>query len=303
MNEIIHSDSLVYLKTLSDKSIDMCLTDIPYGYHHLDNNWSTTNLSKNQTNSHISLPKGMKFDKQQGIQLQEFMNPIAKEIFRVLKPGGFFLCFSAPRLYHRVAIAVEDSGFEIRDSIAWLYTQSQVKAFRQDHVIDKDPKLTNQEKKDLKDKLKNHRTPQLKPTFENILVAMKPVENRFIDNEMKYGLGLIDCSVTTGDDKFPCNTVSTDTISPEIDAFFFVKKANKQEKENNTHPTVKPLELCEHLIKLFTKEDDLVLDPFMGSGTSAVAAINTSRYYCGCDINKDYIEISNKRVSQFRDGE
>jgi site-specific DNA-methyltransferase (adenine-specific) len=63
------------------------------------------------------LPVGMKFDPQQGKRLQEFMSVVAEKLFRVLKPGGFFLCFSQGRLYHRMVVAIEEAGFEIRDML------------------------------------------------------------------------------------------------------------------------------------------------------------------------------------------
>ncbi|CAG8471928.1 14318_t:CDS:2 [Cetraspora pellucida] len=63
------------------------------------------------------LPVGMKFDPQQGKRLQEFMSVVAQKLLRVLKPGGFFLCFSQGRLYHRTVVAIEEAGFEIRDMI------------------------------------------------------------------------------------------------------------------------------------------------------------------------------------------
>lgn len=297
IDEICVSDALEFLKNLLDNSMDCCLTDIPYGYHHMNDKWDTENLLRKKSNSHIVLPMGMKFDKKQGIELQKFMDPISKEILRVLKPGGFFVCFSAPRLYHRLCVSIEDAGFEIRDSVGWIYSKSQVKAFRQNYVIDNDKVLSDTEKKDLKDLLKNHRTPQLKPAFENICIAMKPIEGRFIDNEIKWGLGLMDCSVSVGDNKFPSNVVSTNKFENDFDKYFYVKKPSREEKGENIHPTVKPLELCEHLIRLFTKEGDIVLDPFVGSGTTALASKLSSRHFCCCDINKEYVEFANKRIN------
>ena len=76
------------------------------------------NGGKRGTGTVEGLPIGMKFDVNQGLKLQQFMTPIAKELFRIIKPGGFVLMFSAPRLYHRMAMAVEDAGFEIRDQYA-----------------------------------------------------------------------------------------------------------------------------------------------------------------------------------------
>jgi len=69
----------------------------------------------------------MKFDPKQGIELQNFYTKVSKKLYKVLKPGGFFLSFSQPRLSHRMAIAMENAGFEIRDMYAWhLYAESPI---------------------------------------------------------------------------------------------------------------------------------------------------------------------------------
>jgi site-specific DNA-methyltransferase (adenine-specific) len=65
---------------------------------------------------------------------------------------------------------------------------------------------------------------------------------------------------------------------------------------NRLHPTQKPVELCEYLIKTYTNENDIVLDNCMGSGTTAVAAIRTNRKFIGFEIEKEYIEIANQRI-------
>lgn len=299
LDTVHHMDALTFLKQIPDNSIDMCLSDPPYGYDKLGVGWSPTELKKKSSNSHIkTLPMGMKFDKNQSKKFEEFMAPISKEVYRVLKPGGFFLSFSSPRLFHRLVVAVEDSGFEIRDSIAWLYKKSQVKAFGMNHIITKDKKMGEQEKTKLKEELKTKRTPQLKPCFEPICVGMKPIEGRFIDNYQNYKTGLMDISHRVGDDKFPSNVMASDAIDTEIQNYFLVPKPSKDEKGNfNIHPTVKPVALCQHLIKLFCPEEGTVLDPFVGSGTTALAAVNVSRHFAACDINEEYVEISNKRTA------
>ena len=82
-----------------------------------------------------------------------------------------------------------------------------------------------------------------------------------------------------------------------LDRVFLVKKPTKTEKGNfNTHLSVKPVELVEHLIQLFTKRGATILDPFMGSGTTAIAAVKCDRKYIGFDINQEYVDISNKRL-------
>lgn len=68
-------------------------------------------------------------------------------------------------------------------------------------------------------------------------------------------------------------------------------------KENATvHPTQKPIKLFEYLINSYSKENDLIFDPFLGSGTTALACQNTKRNYIGCEIDKDYFDICNKRI-------
>ena len=68
--------------------------------------------------------------------------------------------------------------------------------------------------------------------------------------------------------------------------------------EKRTHKAQKPLDLIEYLIKLTTREDQIVLDPFMGSGTTAVAAINVNRKFIGFEINQDFYENSLIRIKE-----
>lgn len=65
------------------------------------------------------------------------------------------------------------------------------------------------------------------------------------------------------------------------------------------HPTQKPVALFEYLIKTYTNEGDLVLDNVMGSGTTAIACINTKRDYIGFELNQEYFEITNKRIQEY----
>ena len=70
----------------------------------------------------------------------------------------------------------------------------------------------------------------------------------------------------------------------------------KSEKKYGTHPTQKPIALLEHFIKLLSNPNDLVLDPFLGSGSTAVACKRLNRNFIGFDLNKDYCELAIKRV-------
>jgi site-specific DNA-methyltransferase (adenine-specific) len=132
-------------------------------------------------------------------------------------------------------------------------------------------------------------------------LAVKPIEGRYIDNFQKYGTGLMNTSeeTKTGEGFFPSNIITTDNIEESMDRVFLVSKPNKKEKgEYNTHLSVKPVSLIAHLLKLFTKEGAIILDPFMGSGTTAVACIQSKRKYIGFDINTEYIKITEKRIEE-----
>jgi len=72
---------------------------------------------------------------------------------------------------------------------------------------------------------------------------------------------------------------------------------NNREDCRGLHPTQKPVALFEYLIKTYTNENNLVLDNCMGSGTTAIACINTNRNYIGFENNKEYFDIANKRIS------
>jgi len=299
--KIIHGDCIEELKKLTDNSIDCVITDPPYFIDKLDNNWSTEDISADKKNSHIRhLPKGMKFDKSQVKQLYDYYLELARLLMCKLKPGAYFLSFSSPRLYHAIAMSCEIAGFEIRDMINWVYTQSMPKGMSVSHIIDRMSHLTIEEKERLKEDYNMFKTPQIRSCFEPICVAMKPIGKlTFIQNELQFKTGLLDFSQKVGvnGDHVPANIITTEEYNTLYDKNFLISKPSKSEKgESNTHITVKPVALMEHLVRLFSKEGALVMDPFLGSGTTAVACKNTNRQCLGIEINEEYYNICLDRV-------
>jgi len=298
--QIHNADCMQYLKTMKDNSIDCVITDPPYFIDKLDNNWSSKNIKNDKKNSHIKhLPKGMKFDKKQVKKLYDYYLELSKLLFNKMKPGGYFLSFSSPRLYHSIAMACEIAGFEIRDMINWTYTQAMPKGMSMTHIIKKMKDLTDEQKNKLIEEYKDFKTPQVRSCFEPICVAMKPMGTTFMKNELNFKTGMIDFSQKVGisGDRTPANIITTEEYNESYDKNFLVSKPNKKEKgANNTHITVKPIALMEHLVKLFSKKGALVLDPFVGSGTTAIACKNTNRKCIGCEINTEYYNIALERV-------
>lgn len=272
------------LADMKDASVHLVITDPPYFLDRLDDGWNPERIKRSQCNAGVigGLPVGMKFDPEQGRNLQAFLAPVSRELLRVLKPGGFLLMFAAGRLYHRAALAVEDAGFEIRDTYAWRYTKkAQYKAFTMTHFIEKRGDMSRAQKAKALRKVKDRRTPQLRPQFEPILCAQKPREGTFVDNWLAHGTGLID-----GTEALPDRGV------PET-----IMTVEKEAKDRfNGHLTPKPVALCEHLVRLFSSEGQVVLDPFLGSGSTCIAAMRTGRACIGIDINPAYIEIARERL-------
>ena len=300
INKIICDDTMIVLQKLEDKSIDVVITDPPYFLDKMDNKWDNKKVA-NKNNQGIikSLPSGMKFNKEDGEKFYNWYYDISKEIFRILKPGGYFFSFSSPRLYHRMASAIDDVGFEIRDTFIWLYTQNQVKAMGLNHFIEK-LQIEKGEKDKLKVKFNGWKTPQIKSCFEPIVMAQKSVEGTYLNNMIKYEVGLLNTKVRIGDNMYPANVFIDDRMNEYIDKIFLLPKPSKKEKgEYNFHKTVKPLSIFEYLINISTfSENSIILDPFVGSGTALVAAKKLKRNFIGIDLNELYIEIAKKRLSE-----
>lgn len=301
INKVHLMDAKELLAQIPDNSIDAVITDPPYFLDKLDNSWNHEKISeeKNYCKVVTSLPPGMKFDKEQGNKFYNWYYDISIEILRVLKPGGFFFSFSSPRLYHKMTCAIDDAGFLIRDALLWIYTQNQPKAMSLNHFIDKS-NLPDEKKSNLKKQLNGWKTPQLKSCYEPIAMAQKPTDGTFLENFLNYQTSLINTSAEVGiqENMFPSNILTDELFFNEMDKYFLVPKPTKKEKGTfNTHKTVKPISICEHLIKLSTySSSSIVLDPFAGSGTTLVAAKKLNRQFIGCDINKEYIQIANKRL-------
>ena len=265
----------------------------------LDNQWRIEKVHNNANLQVVtSLPAGMKFDRQQGKKFYDFYLKFSQDMYGLLKPGGFFISFSSPRLYHRMTSAMDDAGFEIRDSIIWLYMQSQAKAMSLNHFIERE-NISLSEKIRLREELKGFKTPQLKSCFELIAVAQKPTEGTYLENYKKWGVGLINTNIVIGDEKFPANVLSSEKMIDEIDRVFLVGKPDKKEKGyNNNHKTVKPLSLMRYLVAIFNmSKRSIVLDPFCGSGTTLIAAKEYGLNFIGIELNIDYVKIAENRLS------
>ncbi len=413
---IIRGDSLKILKTLEPNSVDAVVTDPPYGLSFMGKKWD------------YDVP---------GTELWT-------EVIRVLKPGGHLLSFGGTRTYHRMVVAIEDAGFEIRDQVQWIYGVG----FPKSHDVSKGIDKAAGAEREAIALNPNHRRLQetetmcgqphvgtgaltapatdaakqwqgwgtaLKPANEPIVLARKSLSEKTVAaNVLRWGTGAINvdggriegvkpvlANVSTGEGMFelgsrsnvgtsaqgrwPANVLFDEAAAEMLDAqsgavrsngnltndksghqnqyvggelvkkvssscysdtggasrFFYVAKASKRERnaglegmperitgmsngaqihgegydkaqsiglnkvtaKQNHHPTVKPIRLMEYLCRLITPPGGVVLDPFMGSGSTGVAAKNLGFEFIGIEKEKEYVEISRRRIKHNRDFE
>ena len=406
---LVNGDCLEEVQKLVDKGVqvDSIVTDPPYHLTSIVERFGKEGSApaKDKDGAFQRQSKGFMGKEWDGGDIA-FRKETWELFMKVLKPGGHLLAFSGSRTYHRMAVAIEDAGFDIRDQIMWLYGSGFPKSLNIGKSVDK--KLGNERIKTGQTKTHSNKgMPQaeertaigagafgqeveeeitvgtsewegwgtaLKPAHEPIVLARKPLsENSIVANVLKHrtgGIHIDACRVEgekqtrdsnpvmnggkygqnenadreeiTPDTKgrFPSNVMHDGSeevlkVFPStsksaggggvkitgknvygkyngreydktigygdegsVARYFYCPKTSKSEKGNdNTHPTVKPLKLMRYLCRLITPKGGTVLDPFMGSGSTGIAAKDEGFEFIGIEREKEYFEIAEQRVS------
>jgi len=359
---LLKGNCLELLAEMPDNSVDSIVTDPPYELGFMGKSWDNSGIA--------------------------YSVKLWSQALRVLKPGGHLLAFGGSRTYHRLASAVEDAGFEIRDQIMWLYGSGFPKSLDVSKAIDKAAGAERPDRiVETHGKSGSHENPTrhvtnagtpstheaqqwqgwgtaLKPAHEPIVVARKPLIGTVAANVLTYGTGALNIDgsrvgtgtgetktvqypnirgnnynnaegtveyIVTDQGRWPANVIhdgSEEVLEyfGEPQRFFYCAKASKSERnaglegfeprksdtrsdtaaglwaqmeapKANFHPTVKPIALMRYLVKLVTPPNGTVLDPFLGSGTTAVAAILEGFNWMGCEMTEDYWPIIEARVA------
>lgn len=352
---IYNDDCLEVLEKMSPNAIDCIITDPPYELNFMGKGWDNAGVSFNKATW--------------------------QKCLKVLKPGGYLLAFGGTRTYHRIACAIEDAGFEIRDCIMWLYGSGFPKSMNIGLAIDKKNGVDNRtgkirtdgsatgsivttgignlkkeyEEREAQNEWKGWGT-ALKPSYEPIIVARKPFKGSLVNNVMEYGVGglnIDECRVGNKhfeiknnafghikrtpkeyNGRFPANTILDTQEGEEWRRYFYCAKASKKDRDegleefekditddgrnkpidnpylrgktmrHNTHPTVKPTALMQYLIRLVSPKGAIILDPFMGSGSTGKAVMyenkerNAGYKFIGIEKDAEYCKIAEARIKQ-----
>jgi DNA modification methylase len=424
-------DCLDVLRELPDASVDAVVTDPPYGIRFMGKAWDGAAIEERtrQGRETTSTPDGTgpnggyrslaseagRYDLTANQAFQAWCELWATECLRVLKPGGHLLAFGGSRTWHRLASAVEDAGFEIRDSIAWLYGSGFPKSLDVSKAIDKaagaerlkvpasgglhkNARLNDDGWGKIGDDaatMDGHEPATaaaaawdgwgtaLKPAFEPIVVARKPLAGTVAGNVLTHGTGGLNidgCRIGTDEDtrrpfgtpsdhvgqlkglprgelntgsdlgRWPANVVLDGSQADELDrqsgtltsganptrrgadgdrtafgefagqadanpqrgtdsggasrffpTFRYEAKAPATERPREggiAHPTVKPLDLMQWLVRLVTPPGGIVLDPFAGSGTTAEACIIEGFRCIAIEREPDYLPLIVARLTK-----
>jgi len=289
-DQVVCGDSLDVLKSLPSESIHLILSDIPYGIGAED--WDVLHENSNSAflGSSPSQKKAGGVFKSRGKpingwseadrlipkQYEEWCASWASEWLRVLKPGGSAIVFAGRRYAHRFISAMENAGFSHRDTLAWIRPRATHRAQRISSVFERRGDAFNASK------WVGWRVGNLRPLFEPIQWMAKPYKmgGTLTDNLMIHGVGAYN------EERFVEYTNSKDNI---LEIGF-------KEGETGLHPTQKPVRLMQALVELTTQPDQIVLDPFCGSGSTLVAAKALNRRFFGIDVSTDYVDSASQRI-------
>ncbi|MCL2660930.1 MAG: site-specific DNA-methyltransferase [Acidobacteriaceae bacterium] len=290
MNQVVAEDSVIRLRALPESSVHLILSDIPYGIGaddwdvlHDNTNSAYLGSSPAQEKAGAIFKKRGKpingwseADREIPRQYYDWCASWASEWFRILKPGGTAFIFAGRRFSHRCICALEDAGFSFKDMLSWVRDRAPHRAQRVSIVFDRRGDATSSKQ------WQGWRVGNLRPTFEPILWFTKPykIGTTIADNALNHGIGPYNEEAFLRYVKTPDNILN----------------CGFESGEGGLHPTQKPVRLMQALIELTTKPQQIVLDPFAGSGSTLVAAQSLQRNFIGYETEQRYVDICRKRL-------
>lgn len=306
MDQLHQGDCLEILKGFQDDFFHSLVTDPPAGIGFMGKQWDSN--------------KGGR------IQWVDWLSSVMRECLRVLRPGAFALVWALPRTSHWTMTAIEQSGFEIRDVVTVLNGQGfpkskdALKPACEFWVLARKPLS----EKSVAANVSKWGTGGL--FIEGCRIGSrqdKPQRMGSKSTSNTYGKIDVEGGKLYSEGRWPTNLILTDPdLLGDKGLYFYTAKASRQEKNEgleglpeaanrinaprsceaakfspqaNHHPTVKPLALMRYLCRLVTPPGGVVLDCFMGSGSTGVAALAEGLGFVGIEADPDYFAIASAR--------
>ncbi len=276
MNVIFNKSCHPRMEELPDASVDMIFTDPPYFQYRAQNVKGLKN--------HKDVVTEFDFD---GFRSEKaylsFLQDVLNEAYRVARPGASGYLFCADDFVSYLNRIIETAGFKVRKVIHWHKTNpfpaiSSRKMFANSmelliHFSKGSPAVWN------------HRPVNEMHNFLNTAVTKTDIENLIEKYRGAEKIGeLLELLKNALREDFLDNLIENPICMG---------------KERTRHKTQKPLKVCIPFIEISSNPGDLILDPFMGAGTTAIAALHTGRRFVGYEIDKDYCHLIEKRVEDF----
>lgn len=279
--EMYLASSEELLTMLSDKSVDAIVTDPPYQYikHKLDKPFNELVVFKN--------------------------------IKRILRENKLIAFFGFGAAFHRWNLQLNELGFKHKETLVWDKTHASnpfnniARTAEFISILAKGNASVNKCYIDFfKHCVSNNKIDSLEKNYKSLLSSFNNPKN--IDEIKDYlEKGIIKYSkVRTSKNNItvPNNTKKCSTDIDTLKSFKIGVRETSiircKRESNYEHPTQKPIELMSRIIKLVTKENDIVLDPFAGGGSTGIACVKNNRHFIGIEIDKGYFDLACKRISE-----
>jgi site-specific DNA-methyltransferase (adenine-specific) len=290
VNQIIDGDCREVMPKLPEGCISACIADPPYNYEFIGRHWNVEEITRrveriqdsNTLVKNIPYGSGLaggvrnenwyRRNRENIVQYGEWCYEWAVPLYRVLKQGAFVLVFNSTRTVAHVQVALERAGFYARDILVWRRHSGIPKGFNGRRTS----------KHGFDEGAWDGWHSCLRNEWEAICVLQKPLLNNYPETLKKTGVGLMHAE---NGDGFLSNIIEG------------ISNRDK-EPEEGVHCTVKPLELMKRLVDLVVPPGPkhVVLDPFVGTGTTAVAAKELGRSYLGIDPVEKYCDCARRRL-------
>ncbi len=307
--KLYNGDSKIELKKIGDNSIDSIITDPPYGIFYQNNKWDKDLPEQDIWKEcyRCLKPGGFGAVFSSIKNLHKITQQLEDENF-IIKDILFYVFLNGMPKSRNIGLDIDkELGVDSEVIGNYDYIQGYSKDKKESYTS---PKKKYKPASDIGVKYDGFGT-GLKPCYEPIILIQKPISEKTIaKNIIKWSVGGLNFEETripydeneskVGHNPHPKgrvagNIIRTEPFNDGYDKFFVVQKVRKF-KDGIKHPTMKSIELMEHLVKLLSTNSQLILDPFMGSGSTGVACKNLNRDFIGIELNQDYFEMSKKRL-------